>query len=369
MYRRRIKRHPPPVFGDTLEQMGFSIDSDGHLIDATGKRYEFDLKAKNRDYQEAHGRALGVAAMRIMLQRMENELGLIKAVVPIGIDDNDTTSPHAHILLSSDVKEAKRVLVLVPGTMEMLGSWSRRILSNHHVEQGSMYDVVRQAREEGYGVAILNPNSHWWVDNQPSVDIPTKKDYALIPHLGSPEQHVDYVLRNFVQNFTSKEISFIAHKYGAHALVQALHAQFESFKDRVSAIAVIESTHSIDAFPDPIFQKWWSLNAVGFIQSEVEEKGKIEYKQHAGCNCIKAGTQQFDFTIVDEMPTVLRFLRSRKGRDNTFEHYKDVLQPENPDDPTTALVAFHIPDEDDDVSANGVPANGEAFATGDGLWQ
>ncbi|KAG0347047.1 hypothetical protein BGZ54_005039, partial [Gamsiella multidivaricata] len=212
-----------------------------------------------------------------------------------------------------------------------------------------MLTTVKQAHAEGYGIAILNPNAHWWVDGRESVLVPTKKDYAIIPHLESPEVHVDYVFRNFIQNFASKEIFIMAHKYGAHALITALHTQFDFFKDRVAAIAVIDGTHTIDSVPEPMFQKWWSLNAAGFIQSKVEEKGMVEYRDHAGCNCVKAGTEEFDFTLVDEMPSIFRFFRARWGRDNTFARNKDLLQPLNPDDPTTAMITFQdVPEEDEE---------------------
>ncbi|KAG0008755.1 hypothetical protein BGZ80_003083, partial [Entomortierella chlamydospora] len=221
-----------------------------------------------------------------------------------------------------------------------LGAWSRRLLCNRNVELGSVYSVVKQARDDGYGVMALNPNSHWWVDGRATVTVPTKKDYKLIPGLGSPEEHVAYVLSNIVQNFASKEIFFIAHKYGAHALIQALYNQFDTYKDRVSAVAVIESTHTIDSFPTPEFKKWWSLNGAGYVHSEDTDKGKIEYKPYAGCNCVCAGSVEFDFTLVEKMPDIFRFFRSRNGRDNRFEAYRDRLQTLNEDDPTTVMVTF-----------------------------
>ena len=55
------------------------------------------------------------AIMRTMLKRMNDEFNLIKAKVPIGIDENDTTSPQAHILLSY-------VESTVPSTVDMLTS-------------------------------------------------------------------------------------------------------------------------------------------------------------------------------------------------------------------------------------------------------
>ncbi|KAK3805845.1 MAG: hypothetical protein J3Q66DRAFT_359841 [Benniella sp.] len=347
MYRRRVVRPPAHTFPESLEELGFHIDENNQVIDSSGKPYEFDLKARDRDYQEAHSRALGDAIMRKMLKRMDDEFNLIKAKVPIGIDDNDTTSPQAHILLSPGVEKSERLLVLVPGTMETIGAWSRRLLTKHSTEIGSMYAVLKQALQEGYGVMMLNPNAHWWVDGRDTVMVPTRRQFELIPSLGSPEEHLDYVLRNFVQGYASKEIYFIAHKYGTHALAQALYNQFDTFKDRVAAIAVIDGTHAIDSFPEPVFQKWWSLNAAGYIQSEAEESGRVVYREHAGCNCVNAGAQEYDYTIVQEMPSIFRFFRSRKGRDNTFDNYKDVVQPLHPDDPTTAMITYHVPGGDE----------------------
>ncbi|KAF9363231.1 hypothetical protein BGX34_004579 [Mortierella sp. NVP85] len=310
MYRRRVIRPPAHTFPESLEELGFRIDENNQVVDSSD------------------------AIMRKMLKRMDDEFNLIKVKVPIGIDENDTTSPQAHILLSPGAEKSERLLVLVPGTMET-------------TEIGSMYAVLKQALQEGYGVMMLNPNAHWWVDGRDTVMVPTRRQFELIPSLGSPEEHLDYVLRNFVQGYASKEIYFIAHKYGTHALAQALYNQFDTFKDRVAAIAVIDGTHAIDSFPEPVFQKWWSLNAAGYIQSEAEESGRVVYREHAGCNCVNAGAQEYDYTIVQEMPSIFRFFRSRKGRDNTFENYKDVVQPFHPDDPTTAMITYHHPGGDE----------------------
>ncbi|KAF9185645.1 hypothetical protein BGZ51_002530 [Haplosporangium sp. Z 767] len=235
--------------------------------------------------------------------------------------------------------------------MELIGLWSRRILTKHNVEAGSMYSTIKTAREEGYGIMVLNPNAHFWVDGHSTVYIPVGKTYEDVPSLSSPEEHVDYVLRNLVQSFASREIYFIAHKYGAEALIQALHAQFDVFKDRVAGIAITEGTQSIDSFSDPAFKNWWNMNTVGYISSSEENKDEVEYMDHAGCNCVKTGTKEYDFTTIEAMPAIFRFFNTRKGRDNTFDSYKDVVRPQIADDPTTAIKTIHVgmDDEDDDI--------------------
>lgn len=50
-----------------------------------------------------------------------------------------------------------------------LGSWSRRLICNASVVVGSMKSTVKLAHEGGYGVLILNPNAHHWVNNEATV--------------------------------------------------------------------------------------------------------------------------------------------------------------------------------------------------------
>jgi len=340
MYRRRVKRPPPPVFGSTLEEMGFSINELSQIVDKSGNPYKFDLKAKDREYQEAHSRALGEVTTAVVLRKLQEELGLTSIKVPFGMDKYDETSPHASILISPDAKQCKRLLVLISGTLETLGVWSRRLMTNNSVDEGSMYSTVKKALKEGYGVVVLNPNAHWWVDGRATVQVPTGRVFKTVPDLESPEMHVDYVLRNLVQASASKEIFFIAQKYGAQALIQALHTQFDAFKDRVSAVATIESSHSIDAFSGSAFRNWWKMNAVNYIQSEVEDKNKVVYRETIGCNCVNAGTHEYDYTIIEMMPSIFQFFKARKDRDNEFEKNKDVLLPPNEDDPTTVVITF-----------------------------
>ncbi|KAF9140261.1 hypothetical protein BG015_001737 [Linnemannia schmuckeri] len=343
MYRHKIKKAPSPVFGETLEAMQYTINEQRRLIDADGMKQHVrnmeDLAQCNK------------VTMKVIIKQLEKECDIVRQKVPFWLNADDSTSPQASILVSTDLKTCDRVLVLIPNTMEILGSWSRRLLCNENVDVGSMLSVVKRARSEGYGILILNPNAHWFVDGKATVDIPTKVDVPMVPKLNSPEEHVDYVLSTLVPEMVSKKIFFIAHKYGAHALLHTLYKQFDMFKNRVAGIALIEGVHSIDSYPDPSFQKWWSLNAAAFIQSEEGEKGQVEFRVHSGCNCYKTGTQQFDFAILDGMPIIFEFFDVRRDRDNTFSTYKDLLLPRDERDPTTAVITIQDEAVDDSYAA------------------
>ncbi|KAF9415240.1 hypothetical protein BGZ94_000155 [Podila epigama] len=170
----------------------------------------------------------------------------------------------------------------------------------------------------------------------------------IIPELSTPEEHVSYALKNIVLPCKSRSISFIAHKYGTHALMHALGSQFAAFKDRVSGIAAIDCSHSIDSNPDPEFRKWWSLNAAGYIPSEPEEIGKVVYRPTFGMNNYLLGTKEFDHVLVDALPVVFKFLDSRQGRDNTFDHYKETTPEYKEDDPTTIIIPVHDEEQTQD---------------------
>ncbi|KAF9157605.1 hypothetical protein DFQ27_007240 [Actinomortierella ambigua] len=100
MYRRRVKKQPKPVFGESLEDFGYSIDKSSGLVDSEGKQYVFDLKAPNRDYQEAHCHALTRAVRRKIEDRLAQDYGFVKATIPVGLDATDSVSPQAYIMLS-----------------------------------------------------------------------------------------------------------------------------------------------------------------------------------------------------------------------------------------------------------------------------
>ncbi|KFH69088.1 hypothetical protein MVEG_05890 [Podila verticillata NRRL 6337] len=360
MYRRRIKKPRAPVFGKSLEEFGFKINANGRVVDLSPDEvpYVFDVKAKDRAFQEAHCLALTDAVLRVVRDELAKDYGFVEMAVPLGIDKDDTTTPRAQILATENIYECERVLVLIPGTRESLGSWSRRLICNASVVVGSMKSTVKLAHEGGYGVLILNPNAHHWVNNEATIHPPTQGEMEYVQGLHTPEEHVEYVLKNVVQSFQSQKIFFMAHKYGTHTLMRTLSLQFEAFKDRVSAISLVDGSHSIDSYIDPSFRKWWSLNAAGYAPSEAEDLAKVDYKPESGCNNYMTGTQEFDHTLIEAIPLTFEFFGARKERDTVFDHYKDTAPVFNEVDPTTFALAIHDDgDEKDDHVGDIDPAS------------
>ncbi|KAG0231716.1 hypothetical protein BGW42_008668 [Actinomortierella wolfii] len=283
MYRRRVKRQPKPVFGETLEEFGYSINNSECLVDSEGKNYVFDLKAPNRDYQEAHCHALTRAVRKKIEDRLAKEYGFIKATIPVGLDPDDAKSPQAYIMLSADALECDRLLVLVPGSMQEFAVWSRRIMTNFNVEHGSVLGTVRRARAQGYGVIITNPNMQYWYNGMAThgvlhqVHCPPSGELSLIPGAESPERHVAYVLKHFVSRAKSNK------------------------------------------------------NVVGYVMSNPEERGKVTYMRAQGCNFYSTGTMEFDHTIIEAMEPAFKFFATRHDTNNRSAEPR----PMHPDDPTT----------------------------------
>ncbi|KAG0362459.1 hypothetical protein BG005_005472 [Podila minutissima] len=336
MYRRRIKKLRAPVFGKTIEEFGFKINANGRVVDVSPDEvpYVFDLKAKDRAFQEAHCLALTDAVLRVVRDDFAKDYGFIEMTVPLGIDKDDTSTPRAHILAT-------------------LGSWSRRLICNASVTAGSMKSTAKLAHEGGYGVLILNPNAHHWVNNEATIHPPTQGEMEYVQ--GKP--------------FKSQKIFFMAHKYGTHTLMRALSLQFEAFKDRVSAISLVDGSHSIDSYTDPSFRKWWSLvstaphapgsakNAAGFVPSEAEDLAKVVYKPESGCNNYMTGTQEFDHTLIEAIPLTFKFFAARKDRETVFDHYKDTVPEFNEADPTTFAAIHNEGGEEGDIDPSSAHAS------------
>ena len=65
------------------------------------------------------------------------------------------------IFLSSDVatRKVRKLLVLIHGAPPVrAGQWSRKVIINHGLDQGSQLPFIRKGLDAGYGVVVMNTN-------------------------------------------------------------------------------------------------------------------------------------------------------------------------------------------------------------------
>jgi hypothetical protein len=98
-------------------------------------------------------------------------LSMVKAPVPFSITSS-SLEPHCNILMTPDaLTTPDKLLILIPGSQTPLGQWSRRVMCDNNVNEGSMVATSLKALEQGYQIIIANPNANYWSDGQSLVKL------------------------------------------------------------------------------------------------------------------------------------------------------------------------------------------------------
>jgi hypothetical protein len=115
------------------------------------------------------------------IQRMQQApLNLVRAPVPSNVE-LDSNTPHAHIFMTKDaLTTTDKLLVLVPGSQVDPGIWSRRIMCDENINDGSMLTTCYKAVKAGFEIIITNPNANYWSNNKAYVGSTTSSYFASI---------------------------------------------------------------------------------------------------------------------------------------------------------------------------------------------
>ena len=189
MFRRLSNTLPKDfAFPADLEQLGYFINESDQIrmIRKPEQRYQYVIN-KNERVNEAYKQAMisksaveasrlrGMAAdynalsaciRRIVLSRLR-ALGLQHLRLPIGAAANENNVP---ILVSSDLSQKKRVLVLLTERNQDLGIFSYRTIGDEGINKGSAVDLVSaviqgEASADGEptpGIILANPGQLLW---------------------------------------------------------------------------------------------------------------------------------------------------------------------------------------------------------------
>lgn len=131
--------------------------------------------------------------------------------------------PHCKILMTRDWSRCSTLLVVVPGHASsdlQPGMWSRSLCMDDGIYAGSMLPLVHHARQRGWGVAVLNPNTNFMRVLQPGFTV----RYANVPIecSSTPERHVAYVWDNYLKISAARRVVIFAHSVGGVALLSVL---------------------------------------------------------------------------------------------------------------------------------------------------
>eukprot|EP00731_Ephydatia_muelleri_P020011 Em0012g836a len=134
--------------GSGIEAFGYHFNEDGKLLSKENEPFKF--------IGQEHYEALGEAITEEVYTLLETKGGLQRTYLPIGATE---TQPRSFIFESPDARTSGKLLLLIHGSgVVRAGQWARRLIINHSLESGTQLPYIARAKQEGYGVIVLNTN-------------------------------------------------------------------------------------------------------------------------------------------------------------------------------------------------------------------
>ncbi|XP_067263319.1 cotranscriptional regulator ARB2A homolog isoform X4 [Chanodichthys erythropterus] len=260
------KDEPPLEFPETLEGFEYAFNEHGQLRHInTGEPFVFNYKEDLHRWNQKRYEALGEIITKYVYELLEKDCNLKKEILPVDATEGE---PKSFIYMSEDaLTNPEKIMVLIQGSgVVRAGQWARRLIINEDLNSGTQIPFINRAKEEGYGVIVLNPNENSLeVEKVPdpakkpspdASDEPAEKrerkeereskkkkdfyekyrnpqkeremEHIPIRENSTPEEHTVYVWDQFISKSLAKNIFIVAHSYGGLSFVNLCYAEFTS---------------------------------------------------------------------------------------------------------------------------------------------
>eukprot|EP00794_Sanderia_malayensis_P009769 gene9769-10768_t len=289
-------------FPATLEGFGYHFNNAGQLRDIKlDIPFRFEVVQGDQTYNQDHYEALGKAIEEHIYFLLEEDEELEKVPIPL---DAVGQEPRSCIFKSKDMDKMEKLLILIHGSgVVRAGQWSRSLIINHSLETGSQIPYIKKAKEEGYGVIVLNTNQN--------VDLLTGKG----PVRGSenPSDHFLYVWDKVVMPSEAKHIAIMAHSYGGIVVLDGLKQRPGEMMERVFAIAMSDSVHPVQTLHQlrRVLSDWFCENARNWISSSLPLNSPVDLSNQGDARRVSAGTKRHVETSWYAFKSVFNFFEKR----------------------------------------------------------
>ncbi|XP_064653329.1 cotranscriptional regulator ARB2A-like isoform X2 [Lineus longissimus] len=289
-------------FPRDLQGFGYKFNEAGELRDIkTDGGFEFNVKEGDHHHNQVRYEALGDVITEYIYDLLEKETKLKRVHVPI---DAGKDNPRSFFFMSEDAMEnPDKLMILIHGSgVVRAGQWARRLIINDNLDMGTQIPFIKKAKEEGYGVIVLNTNEN---------EVIKKKKKLLIEGNSTPELHTLYVWDNFIRKAKANSIAIVAHSYGGVVTVNLASHREESL-DRVFAVAFTDSVHSfqLQETPNHVI-KFFKENAQNWISSDKPLDTPSACRSKVDCPCVSAGHMKHEMTSCNSMDSIFKFLAGK----------------------------------------------------------
>ncbi|XP_071260191.1 cotranscriptional regulator ARB2A homolog [Salvelinus alpinus] len=360
------KDEPPLTFPKTLEEFEYTFNEQGQLRHTTtGEAFVFNAREDLHRWNQKRYEALGEVLI-IFLYSLIHSGCLLKniAIVWIPVDVTEE-EPRSFIYLTAGaMSNPAKLLMLIQGDgVVQPCQWARHLIINQDLNSGTQIPFINRAKEEGYGVMVLNPNENHLEVERPAKPTPLpspevsgepaekrerkddregkkKRDFyekyrnpqkegeteqIPIRENGSPEEHLLYVWDHFVSNAAARNVFIVAHSYGGLSLVELMSQREAQVKDRVCAVAMTDSVHNIwhqDASKS--IQEWLQQHCRNWVSSPEPLDTPVE-PMLPDCPRLSAGTERHELTTWRSFNSIFQFFSKALQTGDEYEESSNTV--------------------------------------------
>ncbi|KAF7893871.1 hypothetical protein EAF00_007385 [Botryotinia globosa] len=295
MFRRLPSGLPKdPKFEPTLDGLGYFIDEKDEIRSIENPKAYFKyFLTKNDRYNQLQREAMNHAIRDIVMERLLN-LGLQKILLPLNVPE---TSPHIHILTSSNLSTATRVIVLFYEPKDDIGVLAHRVLGGAGgIDTGSAVNMVKYIQEKGAASGDFEPPAiilanmgqiYWYRRGRKPVTLMTwsalpqsscvEKTTRLdaikntVPGNRNTDEHIDYIFNHVIEELMPKvaKIDVIGVSEGAMGVTRFLD-KLENWKkwgSRMQAFAALATWWQSIDYSNPLLLEWMQARGRVYLNS------------------------------------------------------------------------------------------------------
>lgn len=211
----------------SLEDFCYTFTEEGllrHKI--SGKKFHW--------VNQVHYDLLGDMVAPYIQQKMIKEYNMKEELLPL--ESDLPKFQKNNIFLSEDaLTNPEKLMLIIQGSGAVrAGQWARALCINDSLQTGSILPYIKQAKENGYGVIVFNPNLNKAPEDLDATR-PQKEQFLIpgkpkrpsiktipIPNNSSPPEHTIYVWDKFAKKAAAKHIVIVAHSAGGWCTMSLL---------------------------------------------------------------------------------------------------------------------------------------------------
>ncbi|THV45415.1 hypothetical protein BGAL_0492g00070 [Botrytis galanthina] len=295
MFRRLPSGLPKdPKFEPTLDGLGYFINEKDEIRSIENPKAYFKyFLTKNDRYNQLQREAMNHAIRDIVMERLLS-LGLQKILLPLNVPE---TSPHIHILTSSNLSTATRAIVLFYEPKDDIGVLAHRILGGAGgIDTGSAVNMVKYIQEKGAAsgeseppaIILANMGQIYWyrrgrkpvtlmtwsaLPQSSCVEKTTRLDAIknTVPENRNTDEHIDYIFNHVIEELMPNvaKIDVIGVSEGAMGVTRFLD-KLENWKkwgSRMQAFAALATWWQSTDYRNPLFLEWMLARGRVYLNS------------------------------------------------------------------------------------------------------